>query len=140
MLSKERPLFYNERDFQLAFGMALNKHFPKRKDIKIRMEFPYPSDENKNTYADIMFLIKNKPTFAIELKFLSKKGLITSTDGEQFNYKKCSKKKRTEDIEEDRERIKKFGKGCVVILSNDKRFIKKGNWHNYANDFFYKID
>ena len=125
-LSTVERIFHNERDFQLSLGFALNKYLGD----SIRMEFPYP--ENLNSYADIMILEKGEPVFAVELKYLSKKGDLI-INGEQFHFKRCSKTKREETIKNDIEKIEKFKNGCVLILSNDDRFMKTGKWEEYCN-------
>lgn len=128
-LSKKRQLFHNERDFQLELGMLLNEKHPN----KIRLEYRYNKIEK--AYADIMILDdSNQPYFAIELKYLSKKGDITYNN-ELFSFKQCSTNKRIATIKEDEARIKTFKNGCCIVLSNDERFIKNtyfSNWLEYS--------
>ena len=130
-LSGKRPVFHNERDFQLELGMLLNRYYP---DL-VRMEYCYPDIDNR--YCDIMILDHNRcPFFAIELKYLSKKGVVIDVNiKEKFNFKRCCKEKRLRKIESDRSRInclKEQGiDGAVIVLSNDKRFIGD-NWKQYS--------
>ena len=63
-LSKQRPIFHSEADFQHALAWQIHKTMP---DCKIRLELPYRKE--KNWHLDIYLPIQR---IVIELKYLQK--------------------------------------------------------------------
>ena len=65
-LSKSRPIFHSEADFQLALFRLINK---KRSDCRIRMEEPFLVGEKSKRRVDIWL---PRDGVAIELKYFTK--------------------------------------------------------------------
>ncbi len=64
-LSKKRPIFHSEKDFQFALSWKIHEIY---KDLKIRLERPVYINSNKKIHLDI-FIIDNKSLILIELKY-----------------------------------------------------------------------
>ena len=82
-LSKERPIFHSEADFQYALALTIRNVYPRD---EVRLEYPMRllnSNPNDNRALDIW--IKNK-RIAIELKYTNRK-LRCTYDGEDFALK-----------------------------------------------------
>ena len=79
-LSKTRPIFHSEADFQFALALKL-----KEKDFEIRLEKPYLLN-NKRLRLDIEIHNKKFEKYAIELKYKTKK-FLTIRNNEKFNLK-----------------------------------------------------
>ena len=131
-LSKERPIFHSEKDFQFALSWKIQEMY---EDLKIRLERPaYINNNDKKIHIDI-FIIDDKSLILIELKY--KKGEINiEKDGEQFHLskdfaeppsrydfvsdiirlEKCKKKFKTEDT--------KF-LGYALFLTNESTYWKQ---------------
>lgn len=63
-LSRQRPLFHSEADFQHSLAWTIHEKYP---DISIRLEYPVQQAE-KRIHVDI-WLIDGNHTYAIELKY-----------------------------------------------------------------------
>jgi hypothetical protein len=65
LLSKERPLFHSEADFQHALGWALHRQHPS---WDVRLELPVALDESSPAHVDI-WARDGRNEVAIELKY-----------------------------------------------------------------------
>lgn len=124
-LSKRRPIFHSEADFQFSLAQEISKNFPQ---AEIRLERPFGNKLNK--YLDILVQIDNS-LYPIELKHLTKKLNPTTVDinGEQFHLKQqgaqdlcmynCLKDvQRVEELSKE----SPFKTGFVIWLTNDKSY------------------
>ncbi len=64
-LSKKRPVFHSEADFQFSLAWEIKLNY---KNSNIRLEKPFDLRNNKNSYLDL-FIELNKVRYAIELKY-----------------------------------------------------------------------
>jgi predicted MPP superfamily phosphohydrolase len=128
-LSKIRPIFHSEADFQFALALKL-----KEQNFEIRLEKPYLLN-NKRLRLDIEIHNKKFGKYAIELKYKTKK-FSTTYNNEEFNLK--SHYAQNDGVFlfwQDADRINKliekkqklnFKGGFVIFLTND-------NWY-YESD------
>ena len=79
-LSKERPIFHSEKDFQFALSWKIREMY---EGLKIRLERPVYINSNKKIHLDI-FIIDNKSLILIELKY-KKHEINIEWDGEEFH-------------------------------------------------------
>lgn len=82
-LSKKRPIFHSEKDFQFALSWKIHEIY---KDLKIRLERPVYINSNKKIHLDI-FIIDNKSLILIELKY-KKNEINAKWEGEKFHLSK----------------------------------------------------
>ena len=126
-LSKHRPIFHSEADFQHALALEIHKAIP---DCEIRLELPYrilgpQSDETDKNHMDI-YLTTEK--IAIELKYRTRGGK-DKWNNELFVLKNQSAHDSgrygfLKDIER-LDRVVKDGEatsGVAVLLTNDHGF------------------
>ena len=124
-LSKTRPIFHSEADFQFALALKL-----KEKDFDIRLEKPYLLN-NKKLRLDIEIHNKKFEKYAIELKYKTKK-LLTDYNNEEFNLKSHYAQNDGaflfwKDVYRINQLIKNdkqlnFKSGFVIFLTNDNRY------------------
>lgn len=121
-LSKVRPVFHAESDFQHALAWQLCK---ENKGAEARLETK-PLEE-KNLFLDILIKFKNK-NMAIECKYLTRE-FSTSFRGEHFLLRnQRAQNQRRYDVMKDIARIEYFVKaktvhtGLVVVLTNDSQY------------------
>ena len=144
-LSKYRPLFHSEADFQFALAWKIQKAMP---DCEIRLELPYrvlvpQSDETDKNHLDI-YLRTEK--IAIELKYRTRPGK-DKWNNELFVLKNQSAQNIgrygfLKDIQR-LERIVADGKaksGVAVLLTNDPGFWgpPRQGW-NETNDAKFRL-
>lgn len=139
-LSKKRPVFHSEADFQLAFGNLLSK------DFEVRLERPFlniPFNHNSKILIPKMELdiFLPKEMIGIELKYKTIKGDFLNND-EHYNLKNHGAQNLGRfDFFEDLRRLtslKKCGKiksGFVVFLTNDHLYWKKITRKNFSIQF-----
>lgn len=144
-LSKVRPLFHNERDFQFEIALIIKEMY----DVELRLEY-YVSDNKKNEeskyvdnrqYLDLLVFEKNKKVqnknrkcIIIELKYKTKEWKNDENSDEQYNLKnQGAKDYGSYYIYRDLKRIEEWCKnykdnnlknydilnGYVVFLTND---------------------
>ncbi len=77
-LSKRRPVFHSEADFQFALAWEVQKRHP---EVEIRLEYPVPL---KGEQGRVDIWIEDSAT-AIELKYWTHKGAVT-VDTESFVF------------------------------------------------------
>ena len=87
-LSKKRPLFHNEKDFQLELAWLIKEQDQEQKKYKVRLECFFDDMENgKRSYVDIVvFDEQSKECALVELKY---KTIAQSVeiDGEKYNLR-----------------------------------------------------
>lgn len=124
-LSKKRPVFHQEADFQFALAWEIQEGL---KDAKIRLEYPVATEKNgkrKNEYIDIIVTVDDK-TYPIELKYKPKELEITIDDEDFYLKSHAAQTLGNYDSLKDISRIEKFiarnkcEAGFVIWLSNDK--------------------
>lgn len=122
MLSRERPIFHSEVDFQHALAWQIHLESPKS---QIRLE--YPLDYEESGRLDIVLLDENRE-LAFELKY-KKHSFLALIQGEIFSLRTDS----AEDIGrydflKDVQRLERFvsdrrnASGCVILLTNDSLY------------------
>ena len=124
-LSKKRPVFHQEADFQFALAGEIRKEL---KNAKIRLEYPVAIEKDgkkKNEYVDIIVTVDDK-VYPIELKYKTKKLDITIDDEDFYLKSHAAHDLGNYDSLKDIGRIEKFvannkcEAGFVIWLSNDK--------------------
>jgi len=121
-LSKVRPIFHAESDFQHALAWQICED---NKGSKARLETKPLAEEN--LFLDISIESENKK-MAIECKYLTRK-LVTSVGEEHFSLRdQSAHNQRRYDVMKDIARIEHFVKekavhtGLVVVLTNDSQY------------------
>jgi hypothetical protein len=122
-LSRQRPIFHNEADFQHALAWEIRNHYP---NSKIRLEMKVHGSDIK-VYLDILVLMDGHK-YGIELKYKTRKfeGVI---DGEKFalNHHGAHDIGRY-DVIKDLQRLEQMvstgviEEGFLVFLSNDPSY------------------
>ncbi len=116
-LRSKRPVFHSEADFQHALAWVIHEG---NKEAKVRLEFPFDGNEGRQ-YLDIL-VSEGKEEYAIELKYKTKK-FYKEIGRDKFDLTNQS----AHDwgcwgFCKDIERIRKFGGGFAVFLTNDKLY------------------
>jgi hypothetical protein len=122
-LSKVRPIFHSEADFQHALAWQIHVEHP---DARIRLEYrPFP---NERVYIDIWCELNGLST-AIELKYPTKRTSITSTQNERFELANHGAQDLTRyDIVKDIVRVERAidtvpnSAAAAIVLTNDPSF------------------
>ena len=78
-LSRKRPLFHSEADFQHALAWEIHHKFP---DAKVRLEYR-PSSVEVKMYVDIWVVMAGGKTWAIELKYKTR-SLDVVVEGKRY--------------------------------------------------------
>ncbi len=123
-LSKERPVFHSEADFQHALAWTIHE---KYSGLNIRLEKPL---NNEKKHLDIFAFNDNK-TVAIEVKYKTK-NLHTAVKNEEFNLKNHNAQDYGRyDFLKDISRLEKVlekksdGAGFAAFLTNDHLYWEK---------------
>jgi len=130
-LSKKRPIFHSEKDFQFALSWKISEMYD---DLKIRLERPVYINGNKKIHLDI-FIIDNKSLILIELKY-KKDEINVIWGGEQFHLSKDKAKPpsrydfvsdiiRLEKCKENFETEYKNVLGYALFLTNESTYWKQ---------------
>ncbi len=122
-LSRTRPIFHSEADFQHALAWAIHEGYP---DANIRLEYkPFPKER---LYVDIW--VSGTKNAAIELKYLTR-GLEVDLDGEGFSLKNQAAQDISRyDVLKDIARLERIVSevpgtvGYAVVLTNDSAYWK----------------
>ena len=122
-ISRHRPVFHSEADFQHALAWCIHERYP---DAKLRLEYkPFPEER---LYVDIW--VSGAERAAIELKYLTR-GLEIDLDGERFSLKNQSAQDtRRYDVLRDVARLERVVSaipsttGYAVVLTNDSAYWK----------------
>lgn len=120
-LSKERPLFHNESDFQFSLAWKIKSLYPS---LAIRLEKAIYGDGKTAEYIDLLLSVGKKEKIGIELKYITSL-LVAGHDGEWFYLKTQS----ANDIRcyyavKDIQRLEKFvetdeiARGYAIWLTN----------------------
>lgn len=124
-LSKERPLFQSEADFQHALAWGIRQ---RHSDLKIRLEKRIVA-KGKDIHVDI-FTLGSEPT-VIEVKYRTKY-LELNVEGEEFSLKDQSatdagRYEFVKDISRIESALEQYhhGSGTAILLTNDKSFWEK---------------
>ena len=139
-LSKQRPIFHSEADFQHALAWQIHKAIP---NCEIRLEMPYRVSQD-NWYLDIWLQTME---IAIELKYRTKRMegekdreyfLLKNHKGhQQGRYHFLKDIQRLERVVADR----KAKSGFAILLTNDPSLWKppkQGGWKT-TNDANFRI-
>lgn len=137
-LSKERPLFHNESDFQFSLAWKIKSFYP---DLAIRLEKAINGDGISSEYLDILVLDKGNKNIGIEVKYITSL-LLAQHDGEIFYLKKQG----ANDIRcyyslKDIQRLEKFiengniSHGYALWLTNVEGLWKGGMNGSYYDEF-----
>ena len=132
-LSKKRPLFHNERDFQFELAWQIKELY----DCDIRLEYYYKTEANgKRNYIDII-AFDNSHCIAFELKYKTKR-FYGKVEKEDYNLKyQSARDLGCAYVLSDLCRLQKLitsesiiggkliDKGYVILLTNDEKY-KKG--------------
>ncbi len=137
-LSKLRPVFHSEADFQHAFAWQLHENNP---DIKLRLEYPFNTEDGKTNHIDVVAFNGNE-TIAFELKYkttqffapLSReifylKGHYAQDLG-RYDYLKDVQ--RLEEYVAQRKNLS----GCAIFLTNDSAYWNPSNRETTICDEF----
>lgn len=140
VLSKERPVFHSEADFQHALAWAIHEKCP---NLNIRLEKRVELN-SKNKYLDI-FAFNDKKTVAIEVKYKTK-NFETTVKKEKFNLKNqrardLGRYDFIKDISRLEEASEKYhgGVGFAIFLTNDENYWKTSKNDETAADKDFRI-
>ena len=119
-LSKNRPVFHSEADFQHALAWRIHEKYP---DFNIRLEKRVILNE-KEIYFDI-FIFKDNKIVAVEVKYKTK-NLDTGVTSEKFSLKNQGAQDQGRyDFVKDISRLEKAletycdSTGFAIFLTND---------------------
>lgn len=139
-LSKKRPVFHSEADFQQALAWTIHE---KYSGLKIRLEKRVVLNKEE-VYFDIFAFNDNK-TVAIEVKYKTKK-LDIEVNSEQFNLKNQGAQDQGRyDFIKDISRLEKALKNCpvgtgfAIFLTNDESYWKKPACNRNTVDKAFRI-
>ncbi|WML32230.1 hypothetical protein RCG24_10490 [Neobacillus sp. OS1-32] len=141
-LSKERPVFHSEADFQHALAWEIHNNYSQS---KLRLEYN-PTISYGNMYLDIWVTHANGYRTAIELKYITKKISLQIID-ESFNLKSHGAPDLARyDCIKDIVRIETVcntldnTNGFAIILSNEPALWKQPVYRDKVpNDLEYRI-
>lgn len=124
-LSRERPVFHAEADFQHAFAWCIQREYP---DTSVRLERPYEVD-GRRWYVDVV-LNADQDATAIELKYKTRR-LEATIQGEAFRLKdQGAQDIGRYDFFKDVARIEQLiargqaSRGLAMFLTNDSSYWK----------------
>ena len=131
-LSKIRPIFHSEADFQHALAWHIHK---ERKNCQVRLEYPFQEKGENRKYLDIWL---PKMEIAIELKYKTRK-LKWEEDGESFELSDQSARdigryNFIRDIAR-LEKVRLGTAGFAVLLTNDSSYWKSSGKNTLDKNF-----
>ncbi|HPM48103.1 MAG TPA: hypothetical protein PLW78_10240 [bacterium] len=136
-LSKKRPVFHSEADFQFALAWEIKEEY---KSAEIRLEKRFETGK-KNNYFDIFFELDGKK-YAIELKYKTAK-LEDKLYDEEYNLKgqsaqDCGRYDFLKDVQrlEKLKESKKINQGFAIFLTNDHYYWSAGRKENSVDAKF----
>ena len=141
-LSKKRPIFHSEKDFQFALSWKIHEIY---EDLKIRLERPVNINSNKKIHLDI-FIIDNKSLILIELKYKKNK-IDLIWEGEKYLLSKGSAQPESRyDFVNDIIRLEKCKEifkteyksilGYVLFLTNESTYWKQSKIEDVVDKEF----
>ena len=124
-LSRWRPIFHSEADFQFSLAWMIKEQYP---NCDIRLEFI--PESNPNLHLDILVILDGK-WIPIELKYTTKKCIKTIND-EVYVLKEQGAKdqgcynylKDIMSIEEFRDKSDKFIEGYTIKITSEMSYLK----------------
>jgi len=136
-LSKKRPLFHSEADFQHALAWEIHRAKP---DASIRLELPVRADDGGAVHIDLL-VVCDQQRFAIELKY--KTALLDARRGsEQFSLRGQSAQDCGRyDFLSDVVRLERYvaseqpATGFALFLSNDRLYWEETRPSNISANF-----
>lgn len=137
-LSKTRPVFHNEANFQFSLAWEIQKQNP---ETEIRLEHKVPEFDNR--YIDICVLGPN-PTF-IELKYKTVRTILTTNEENFVLVEHGAQPLGRYDFLKDLQRIEETTSphpgttGYAILLTNDHRYWSAPSKHD-SIDKAFKID
>lgn len=114
-LSKRRPIFHSEADFQHEFAWEIRKAKP---ETQIRLEFPLELQKQKTAHLDIWLPVKQ---VAIELKYYTRE-LDLDWQGESYQLRNHgAHPPKRYDFLNDIQRLERLKSkiGIAILLTND---------------------
>ena len=137
-LSKERPVFHSEADFQYALAWKIHEECP---DYNVRLEKREVVDK-REIYFDL-FIFKDDEVIPIELKYKTRKLNIEIPLNNRIKIKEKYKLKdqvahdiSRYDFMKDISRIEKSNKsGFAIFLTNDKLYWETSAYSGYDDAF-----
>ncbi len=136
-LSKERPIFHSEGDFQFSLAWKINKMIP---EFNVRLEFPI-----KSSHLDI-FLFSSEKAVLFELKYKTTELVYHTHNKEKFSLKRlrrkdygfygfikdiCRLEKFKPKIQQNYEIVECY----ALILTNDNSFWQQTDTKGMYKDF-----
>jgi len=119
-LSRERPIFHSEMDFQFALAWKIKSLYP---EVEVRLEKPLMGAINSTEHIDI-FLINSEINIGIELKYI-KAGFSVQMGRDSYTMKTHGANDiRCFDVLKDIQRLENFKKnkdisaGYSIVLTN----------------------
>ena len=138
-LSKEKPVFYSEKDFQCLLGWQIKAKYP---DMEVRSEVPIEKDSGKTEHIDLRVRdVKGK--IGIELKYITEE-FRTTIGEDKFNLKNHSANdQKCYEVLKDIQRLESYvnngeiDKGYSIVLTNVKSLWsqKKQKRETYYDNF-----
>ena len=139
-LSKKRPVFHSEADFQHALAWTIHE---KYSGLNIRLEKRVILNSEK-IYFDI-FAFNDSKTVAIEVKYKTNNLEYTTVNNEKFNLKNQDAQDHGRfDFIKDISRLEKAleycdGVGFAIFLTNDESYWKRPTRDVNAQDKDFRI-
>jgi len=122
-LSRKRPIYHNEADFQHALAWEIREHY----DCKIRLEKRMDIDASRRTYLDILVELDGR-RIALELKYKMRSYECTY-DGEVFSLlNQGAQDNGRYDVLKDIQRLEQMvslnlvDEGYLIYLTNDASY------------------
>ena len=141
-LSKDRPIFHSEADFQHALAITFAKEYPT---YDIRLEKRIESGEEKlRNYVDLIIISDNEEIF-IELKYKTKRiKEVLNFKGEEFlllnqgaqDLGMYSFVKDISDLEKIKSNKSKIKKAFTIFLTNDSYYWKRRKKQAIFDQFY----
>ena len=135
LLSRERPLFHNEKDFQFSLAWKFQQLNP---GLSVRLEKAFSGNGGDSEYLDLFVSDGKNTEIGIELKYITAL-LVTKQKGELFSLKTHSANDiRCYDSLKDLERVERLvaneqiSHGYTIWLSNVDGF-----WNGQLNGSLY---
>ena len=132
-LSKIRPIFHSEADFQFALAWQIHDMMP---DSQIRLEFNFKPLHQEGVYLDIWIPSQQ---VAVELKYKTKP-LLALDNCEVFLLKEQAAQNHGRyDFIKDVERVESARRGFAIILTNEPSYWKEDSVRKGSNHYNFRI-